>query len=61
MSFETYDSEAASSEDRIAWALCQLIDDDAQLRWTRYRFAAKCIAYNANLMRDLELLRDFKG
>lgn len=51
--YAPYNKETASTEDRIAWALCQIIDDDAPMRWTRYRFAASCIALNPELMADL--------
>jgi hypothetical protein len=51
--YEPYNEETASVEDRIAWALCQIIDDDAPMRWTRYRFAANCIAMNPEVMADL--------
>ena len=54
--YEPYNKEAASTKDRIAWALCQIIDDDAPLRWTQYRFAAGCIANNRELMSDLREL-----
>ena len=54
--YTPYSKETASPRDRIAWALCQIIDDDAPLRWTRYRFAADCIALNHEIMADLELL-----
>lgn len=54
--FEPFNKERSSTEDRIAWALCQIIDDDAPLRWTRYRFAAICIAKNEELMADLKEL-----
>lgn len=54
--FTTYNEETASLEDRIAWALCQIIDDDAPMRWTRYRSAAVCIARNPELMADLRSL-----
>ena len=47
--------------DRIAWRLCQILDDDAPLRWERYRFAAKCIAENEGLMSDLKALRQTNG
>ena len=57
MSYEPYNKEIASTQDRIAWALCQIIDDDAPMRWTRYRFAAECIAMNPELMADLQALR----
>lgn len=40
--FQQYDEQTASTEDRIAWVLCQIIDDDAPMRWTRYRFVAEC-------------------
>lgn len=54
--FQPYNEQTASTEDRIAWVLCQIIDDDAPLRWTRYRSAAQCIARNKELMSDLEAL-----
>jgi hypothetical protein len=41
--YERYDEETADPEDRLAWLMCQIIDDDAPLRWTRYRFAAGCL------------------
>lgn len=56
--FEPYNKETASLEDRIAWTLCQIIDDSAPLRWTRYRFAAACIAANKELMADLQSLAE---
>ena len=56
MSYQPYNEQTASTEDRIAWALCQIIDDDAPMRWTRYRFAAICIAKNEKLMADLKEL-----
>lgn len=56
MTFETYNEATASTQDRIAWMLCQIIDDDAPMRWTRYRFAAHCIAHNEKLMADLKCL-----
>lgn len=56
MAYEPYNPETASTRDRVAWALCQIIDDDAPLRWTRYRFAAGCIAHNKDVMGDLEKL-----
>lgn len=54
--FETYYKETATLTDRVAWALCQIIDDDAPLRWTRYRGVAECIAHNPELMADLNAL-----
>jgi|GEM_PF-2827414 len=56
MMFEPYNEETASTKDKAAWALCQIIDDDAPMRWTRYRFAASCIARNKELMSDLKEL-----
>ena len=55
--YTPYNPETASAIDRVAWALCQIIDDDAPLRWTRYRFAANCIANNPELMADLQEIR----
>ena len=57
MSYAPYLEATASTEDRIAWALCQIIDDDAPLHWTRYRFVAGCIASNEKLMSDLQALK----
>ena len=54
--YEPFKEDSASTRDRVAWALCQIIDDDAPLRWTRYRFAAECIAVNRELMADLKAL-----
>lgn len=56
MSYQPFNMDNASTEDRIAWVLCQIIDDDAPMRWTRYRFAAQCIARNKELMADLTSL-----
>jgi hypothetical protein len=56
--FVPYNENTATTEDRIAWALCQIIDDDAPMRWTRYRFTATCIATNPELMALLCVLRD---
>ena len=56
MRYTPYDEKTASTTDRVAWALCQIIDDDAPLRWTRYRFAAECIAINPEFMADLNKL-----
>jgi len=56
--YKPYDKETASAKDRVAWALCQLIDDDAPLRWTRYRLAAMCIAGSQETMADLHELRE---
>lgn len=54
--YETYNEASASTVDRVAWVLCQIIDDDAPMRWTRYRFAADCIARNPELMSNLNKL-----
>lgn len=59
-SYEPYDARTASVTDRVAWVLCQIIDDDAPMRWTRYRFAAECIAHNPALMADLKTLSDLQ-
>jgi len=56
--YEPFDKLTASTADRVAWALCQIIDDDAPLHWARYRFAAKCIATNPELMIDLQKLKE---
>lgn len=54
--YEPYDKETASTRDRVAWALCQIIDDDAPMRWTRYRYTADCIASNPEIMAALQEL-----
>lgn len=54
--YTPFNKETANTTDRIAWVLCQIIDDDAPLRWTRYRSAAVCIARNPELMSELVLL-----
>lgn len=59
--YEPYNKETANATDRVAWALCQIIDDDAPMRWTRYRFAAECIARNPELMDDLKKLGEQKA
>jgi hypothetical protein len=56
--YETYNKETANVKDRVAWVLCQIIDDDAPMRWTRYRFAAECIANNKEIMDDLKQLAE---
>lgn len=58
--FAPFDRRTASREDHVAWVLCQIIDDDAPMRWTRYRFAAECIAHNAELMSNLNALAQRK-
>lgn len=56
--YEPYDKTTACPRDRVAWALCQIIDDDAPMRWARYRGAAECIAHSPEVMADLHALRD---
>ena len=56
MSYEPYKREMANPTDRVAWALSQIIDDDAPMRWTRFRFAAECLAWNPEVMADLREL-----
>jgi hypothetical protein len=51
--YEPFNKSTASAIDRVAWSLCQIIDDDAPMRWTRYRFVAECIAKNQEIMNDL--------
>jgi len=54
--YERFDT--ARRQDRIAFALCQIIDDDAPMGWTRYRSVAQSIAHNKDLMRDLNTLAE---
>jgi len=61
VNYQPYNEAIASTEDRIAWVLCQIIDDDAPMRWTRYRFTAECIALNDQLMADLQSLARMRG
>lgn len=51
--YEPFDKATASRVDRVAFILSEIIDDAAPMRWTRYRFAAECIANNTELMQDL--------
>ncbi len=51
--YQEYNEHTASPEDKVAWGLCQIIDDDAPLNWTRYRFVARCIASNHDIMDSL--------
>lgn len=39
--------------DEAAHILCEIIDDDAPLRWARYRSVVHCIASNERLIRLL--------
>ena len=54
--YQHFNPVTADLTDRIAWALCQIIDDDAPMRWTRFRSAAECIARTPQLMADLQNL-----
>lgn len=56
MSYEPFDKQTAAVEDRIARALYQIMDEDAPMRWTRYRSVAACIAFNPKVMADLQKL-----
>jgi hypothetical protein len=56
MGYVPFDKTTANTTDRVAWILCQIIDDDAPLRWTRYRGFARCIAANKELMAELQRL-----
>ena len=58
MTYEPFNKETAPPTDRVAWALCQILDDNAPIGWTRYRFAAECIAKNEEIMADLVEVRD---
>jgi len=53
MSYETYERDNATPVDQLAWLLCQIIDDDAPLRWTRHRFAAECLLAKNNPLREI--------
>ena len=58
---DPYNRATANTTDRIAWVLCQIIDDDAPAQWTRYRFAAECIARNEKVMADLNALASLQS
>ncbi len=58
MSYEPFDGNTADARDRVAFALSEIIDDAAPMRWTRYRFAAECIANNEKIMADLRELAE---
>ena len=51
--YEPYNEETASPEDKLAWLLCQIIDDDAPMRWTRWRFTAGCLLAPSNKLREI--------
>jgi len=53
MSYETYRRENATPIDQLAWLLCQIIDDDAPLRWTKHRFTAECLLAKNNNLREI--------
>jgi len=55
--YQPYDEQNANTTDRVAWVLCQIIDDDAPLRWTRYRGVAECLANSFEAMDALITLR----
>jgi hypothetical protein len=59
--YEPFDEQTVDKTDRIAWTLCQIIDDDAPLRWTKYRSAAVCIATDKKLMADFIALSGEKA
>lgn len=56
--FETYDEESASPTDRAAWILCQIVDDDAPIRWTRWRGYASCMANSDELLAAFKAMRE---
>lgn len=58
MAYEPFNKETATAVDRVAYALCQIIDADAPLRWTRYRAVGICIALNDELKTDLAQLAE---
>jgi len=58
MSYEPYDEDTATAEDRLAWLLCQIIDDDAPLRWTLHRFTAGCLLAERNGLKEIVAKRD---
>lgn len=54
--YAPFNKETAPTTDQIAWILCQIIDDNAPVNWTRYRGVAVCIARNTELMENLQKL-----
>jgi hypothetical protein len=50
---EPYDQYNAPTQDRIALALCLILEDDAPKGWERYRQVAESIVLNKELMTDL--------
>jgi hypothetical protein len=46
MSYRPYDKTNATPVEKLAWALCQIIDDDAPIRWARYIFVAECLIHS---------------
>ena len=53
MNYERYDEDSANPIDQLAWMLCQIIDDDAPLQWTKYRGPAICLLSKKNNLRNI--------
>ena len=56
--YQHFDKDTTNKTDKAAWILSEIIDDAAPMHWTRFRFAAGCIANNAELMALLEELKE---
>lgn len=54
--YEPYNEETASDRDKAAWILCQIIDGDAPMRWTRYRGVVACMVANSEFKDVFEKL-----
>lgn len=61
MSYEPYNEATATMTDRVAYALCQIVDDDAPMRWTRWRYVVDCLVTNQQVLQDLNSLRDIQN
>ncbi len=42
-----------NATDQLAWLLCQVIDDDAPLKWTQHRGHASCLLRSQELRKIL--------
>lgn len=38
--------DESKPEERLAWLLCQIIDDDAPLQWRKHIWVAECLISN---------------
>lgn len=59
--YRAYDENTATLEERTAWILCQIIDDDAPLRWSRYLGVVGFLANNDKFIMSLLTAAGYEG